>query len=255
MPSYRTEGVVLRTHKLAEADRIITILTKDHGKIRAVAKGVRRTKSKFGSRLEPCSRVDLLVHTGKNLDIITQAETIDSFGSDMTLDYSLWSVGQTMLETADRLTPEESVDVTSQYALLVAGLRALVAGEHSTSLILDAYLLRALSTAGYEPELGGCVVCGTSGVQPFFHVASGGTVCAEHRPPGSVAPAKESIELMRALLSGDWMVCDTSATSHQREVSGITAAYVQWHLEHNLRSLSMVERTMEDRSATEQATS
>ena len=244
MPSYRTEAIVLRTHKLAEADRIITLLTRDRGKVRAVAKGVRRTKSRFGARLEPFSRVDLLVYEGRNLDTITQAESIDAFGRDMALDYALWTVGQTMLETADRLTPEENMDAASQYLLLVAGLRALVAGEHTASLVLDSYLLRALSLAGYEPELSSCVVCSAPGDQPFFHVASGGLVCAEHRPPGSVAPKNESIELMRSLLAGDWEVCDNSTSSHQREVNGLVAAYVQWHLERDLRSLSMVERTI-----------
>ena len=66
MPSYRAEAIVLRTQKLGEADRIITLLTRERGKVRAVAKGVRRTKSKFGARLEPFSRVDLLVFAGKN---------------------------------------------------------------------------------------------------------------------------------------------------------------------------------------------
>ena len=73
---YRDEGVVLRTQKLGEADRIITLLTRRHGKVRAVAKGVRRTKSKFGARLEPFSHVDLQLYTGRNLDIVTQAESI-----------------------------------------------------------------------------------------------------------------------------------------------------------------------------------
>lgn len=250
MPSYRAEAIVLRTQKLGEADRIITLLTRERGKVRAVAKGVRRTKSKFGARLEPFSRVDLLVFAGKNLDIITQAESLNSYGQDLALDYSLWTAGQTMLETADRLSPEESISVESQYLLLVGALRTLVSGEHAASLVLDAYLLRSLSMAGYSPSLDACITCGTAGVQPFFHVATGGALCVAHRVPGSVAPRTESVLLMQALLSGDWEQADNSLPRDRNEVSGIVAAYVQWHLERGLRSLSLVDRQTVDWQST-----
>ncbi|MEN9716268.1 MAG: repair protein RecO [Actinomycetota bacterium] len=242
MPSYRAEAIVLRTHKLGEADRIITLLTRERGKIRAVAKGVRRTKSKFGARLEPFSRVDLLVFEGKSLDIITQAESLNAYGQDLALDYSLWTAGQTMLETADRLTSEESISAESQYLLLVGALRTLVSGEHASSLVLDAYLLRSLSMAGYSPTLNACVICGVAGTQPFFHVSTGGALCVEHRVPGSVAPRPESFELMQALMTGDWEAADAAAGKDRNEVSGIVAAYVQWHLERGLRSLPLVDR-------------
>jgi DNA repair protein RecO (recombination protein O) len=242
MPSYRAEAIVLRTHKLGEADRIITLLTRERGKVRAVAKGVRRTKSKFGARLEPFSRVDLLVYEGKTLDIITQAESLNTYGQELALDYSLWTAGQTMLETADRLTPEDSISAESQYLLLVGALRTLVTGEHSAGLVLDAFLLRSLSMAGYSPTLNACVICGVAGTQPFFHVSTGGALCVEHRVPGSVAPRSESFELMQALLSGDWEVADASNSKDRNEVSGLVAAYVQWHLERGLRSLPLVDR-------------
>jgi DNA repair protein RecO (recombination protein O) len=242
MPSYRAEAIVLRTHKLGEADRIITLLTRERGKVRAVAKGVRRTKSKFGARLEPFSRVDLLVFEGKNLDIITQAESLNAYGQELALDYSLWTAGQTMLETADRLTPEDSISAESQYLLLVGALRTLVTGEHAAGLVLDAFLLRALSMAGYSPTLNACVICGVAGTQPFFHVSTGGALCVEHRVPGSVAPRPESFELMQALMTGDWEFADASAAKDRSEVSGLVAAYVQWHLERGLRSLPLVDR-------------
>lgn len=242
MPSYRAEAIVLRTHKLGEADRIITFLTRERGKVRAVAKGVRRTKSKFGARLEPFSRVDLLLHEGKNLHIITQAESLNAYGQDLAIDYTLWTAGQTMLETADRLVSEESVANEAQYLLLVGALRTLVRGEHDSTLVLDAYLLRALSLAGYSPTLDACIVCGISGAQPFFHVPSGGAICFDHRAPGSVAPKAESIQLMQALLEGDWPTADEASSSQKNEVSGIVAAYTQWHMDKTLRSLPLVDR-------------
>ena len=103
MPVYRDEAVVLRTHKLGEADRIITLLTRQHGRVRAVARGVRRTKSKFGSRLEPFTHVDLQLAEGRTFDVVTQAETRSPFAAGLGNDYERYTAGTAMLETADAL--------------------------------------------------------------------------------------------------------------------------------------------------------
>src|ERR1700753_3121194 len=92
------DGVVLRTHKLGEADRIITLLTRHHGRVRAVAKGVRRTKSRWGARLEPFTHVDVMVHNGRSLDVITQAEVIRSYGAPLASNYPKYTAGTAMLE-------------------------------------------------------------------------------------------------------------------------------------------------------------
>src|SRR5436853_6751917 len=84
---YRDEGVVLRTQKLGEADRIVTVLARRTGRVRAVAKGVRRTKSRFGARLEPFTHVDLLLYQGRSLDVITQADAIRTYGEPLAGDY------------------------------------------------------------------------------------------------------------------------------------------------------------------------
>ncbi len=242
MRNYRVEAIVLRTHKLGEADRIITLLTREKGKIRAVAKGVRRTRSKFGARLEPFSRAEMFIAPGKNLDIITQAETLNVYGEALALDYPLWTIGQTILETADRIASEESVPAETQYLLLVGALRSLTEKEHDGMLVLNAYLLRALSLAGYAAVLNQCAICGLAGPQPFFNVPSGGALCADHRQPGSVAPKAESIALLLALLQGDWDLADNASEAQVREASGLIAAYTQWHLERGLRSLPLVDR-------------
>ena len=244
MRSYQVEAVVLRTHKLGEADRIITLLSRERGKIRAVAKGVRRTRSRFGARLEPFSRVQLLIAPGKNLDIITQAESLNVYGEALVLDYPLWTIGQTILETADRISSEEGVPIETQYLLLVGALKSLTEKEHDGQLVLNAYLLRALSLAGYAPVLLECASCGDSGPQPFFNVASGGALCAQHRQPGSVAPKPETISLLTALIRGDWKVAEELAATAIREASGLVAAYTQWHLERTLKSLPLVDRQL-----------
>lgn len=242
MSLYRDEGVVLRTQRLGEADRIITVLTRQHGRVRAVAKGVRRTKSRFGARLEPFSHVDVQFHQGRALDIVTQAESLHAYGAAVVDDYSRWTAGQVMLETAERLTPQEHEPATQQFLVLVGALRTLAAGDHAPELILDAFLLRSLAIAGWAPSFDTCTRCGVGGPHPYFHVPSGGALCPDCRVPGSVSPAPEVLMLLSALVSGDWATADLSEPRHRRDASGIVAAHLQWNLERGLRSLPLVQR-------------
>jgi DNA repair protein RecO (recombination protein O) len=238
---YRDEGVVLRTQKLGEADRIVTLLTREHGRVRAVAKGVRRTRSKFGARLEPFMLVDVQLHRGRSLDIVTQAETIAPYGERLASDYPRYTAGTAMLETAERLS-EEGEPALQQHLLLVGGLRTLAGGAHDSSLVLDAFLLRSLAVGGWAPSFHDCARCGAPGPHRAFAVASGGAVCPTCRPPGSVAPAPATLTLLAALLAGDWAIADDSDVRARREGSGMVAAYLQWHLERGVRALRLVER-------------
>ena len=106
MALYRDAAIVLRTQKLGEADRIVTLLTRQHGKVRAVAKGVRRTRSRFGARLEPFMVVDVMLYEGRSLDTVTQAETLAPYGDPIARDYVAYTAATAMLETAERLTEE-----------------------------------------------------------------------------------------------------------------------------------------------------
>ena len=239
---YRDEGVVLRTQKLGEADRIITVLTRRHGKVRAVAKGVRRTKSKFGARLEPFSHVDLQFYTGRNLDIVNQAESIRAYGEPIAADYPAYTAGTAVLETADRLTAEEGEPVLRLYMLVVGALRALADRQRDAGLVLDAFLLRAMGFAGWAPAVTECARCGTPGPHAAFNVSAGGSVCGTCRPPGSASPAGETLSLLDALTHGDWALVDRTPPSSKREASGLVAALLQWHLERQLHSLPLVER-------------
>jgi len=269
---------VLRTQKLGEADRIITLLTRRGGRVRAVAKGVRRTKSRFGARLEPFTHVDVLIHSGRSLDVITQAEVIRAYGTPLVSDYPKYTAGTAMLETAERFTPVEKEPAIRQFLLLIGGLRALgdavepsdpadddepaesgVSGEaddfggvvppgggeppRDPRMVLDAYFLRSLTFAGYAPALAECARCGSQD-KPLvaFAVAAGGMVCADCRQPGAASPAQQTVTLMIALLRGDWAQAMRSERRHRVECSGLVAAYLQWHLEHSIRSLRHVER-------------
>ena len=108
MPNYRDEAVVLRTHKLGEVDRILTLLTRQHGQIRAVAKGIRKTTSRFGGRLEPFTIVDLQLYEGKNLDTVTQVEQLASYATKIIEDYQRYTIASAIVEAAERLTREVS---------------------------------------------------------------------------------------------------------------------------------------------------
>ncbi|WP_344250259.1 DNA repair protein RecO [Isoptericola hypogeus] len=242
MPLYRDDAIVLRTHKLGEADRIVTFLTREHGKVRAVGRGVRRTSSRFGARLEPFMVVDVQLHTGRSLDTVTQVETVGPYARAICEDYALYTSGAAMLEAADRLVAAEHEPAVQQYWLLAGALRALSERAHAPGLVLDSYLLRALAVAGWAASFTECARCGEPGPHHAFSVGTGGAVCSRCRPPGSTAPAPETFALLGALLGGDWTTADASEPRHRTEASGLVAAYSQYYLERTLRSLRMIER-------------
>ncbi|QWC85815.1 DNA repair protein RecO [Nocardioidaceae bacterium] len=242
MPLYRDEAVVLRTHKLGEADRILTLLTRRSGRVRAVARGIRRTTSKFGARLEPFSHVDLQLAEGRTLDVVTQAVTLTPFALRLGGDYERYTAGTVMLETAGRVVPEEGEPATAQHQLLVGALRALTGGERTATEVLDSYLLRALATAGFAPSFEACARCGELGDHRAFSAMAGGILCTGCRVPGAAHPQPETVRLLGALLTGDWDTAAGADARHRREASGLVAAYVSWHLERGLTSLAHLDR-------------
>jgi DNA repair protein RecO (recombination protein O) len=239
---YRDEAVVLRAQKLGEADRIVTLLTREHGRVRAVAKGVRKTTSRFGGRVEPFMLIDVQLYEGRSLDTVTQVETIGAYGLQIAGDYGRYTAATAMLETAERMTQIEREPAVQQFLLLAGGLRTLAQGGHEAGMVLDAYLIRSLAVAGWAPSFVDCARCGASGPHRAFALGSGGAVCPACRPPGSAAPHPLTLELLAALLSGDWERADASEPRQRREASGLVAAYLQWHLERRVRSLRWVER-------------
>ncbi len=239
---YRDEAIVLRTQKLGEADRIVTLLTRNRGRVRAVAKGVRKTTSRLGARVEPFMYVDVQLYEGRSLDIVTQAETLGPYGSAIAGDYARYTAGTAMLETAERLTETDGEPARQLFLLLAGGLRTLAGGAHDPGLVLDAFILRALSVSGWAPSFTDCARCGATGPHRAFAVAMGGSVCPQCRPAGAAAPHPQTLDLLAALLTGDWAEADASEQRRRREASGLVAAYLQWHLERQVRSLRLVER-------------
>lgn len=247
LPLYRDEALVLRTHKLGEADRVIVLLTRAHGQVRAVAKGVRRTTSRFGARLEPFSLIDVQLHRGRSLDVVTQVETISPFARTIMSDYSAFTCASTMVETAERLTEDDpdldTADTPQQFLLLYGALSALSRRRHAPGAVLDSYLLRALALAGWAPSCFDCARCGAPGPHTSFHVQAGGAVCPACRPAGSVEVSRDAMVLLGSLLSGDWALADQAALRERAQASSLVSAYLTWHLERRLRSLALVERS------------
>ncbi|WP_349828501.1 DNA repair protein RecO [Brevibacterium litoralis] len=240
MKYYRDEGLVVGGHKLGEADRIVVILTRNHGLVRAVAKGVRRTKSRFGSRLEPFMYIDVQCHVGRSLDVVTQVDLIEPFGKGLGADFDAYSAANVMAETATRLTEDEP-RTRSQFLMLLAALRSLCNREHPPRLSLDAYLLRAMAIAGWAPSLVDCAQCGAPGPHAGFSPVMGGAVCHSCRPQGTALPSTETLTHMAALLSGDWEKAQSSAIHTMVEASRLVITYVQYHLERRVRSFGVLQ--------------
>ncbi len=242
----RDDAVVLRVQKLGESDRIITMLTRRNGRIRAVAKGVRRTTSRFGARLEPFGHIDVQWVEGRSLHVVNQVEGVDLYGKRFLDDYPRYTAASAIAETAERLTPIEQDPALRLFLLTLGALRSLAAREHTGSLVLDAYLLRAMGLAGWAPALRECAVCGARGPHRAFSVPAGGCVCPGCRPPGAARPAPATLDLMAALVEADWAGADASEAGPRKEASGLIAAHLQWHLERGLRSLPLVDRSGRD---------
>ena len=153
---YRDTAVVLRTYKLGEADRIIVLLTEEHGKVRAVAKGVRKTMSKFGARLEPGSHVRLLLSQGRDLDVVSQADAVETLAPLMA-DLDHLTNAMAVLEAADQMALEREPNA-ALYRMVVGALRTV--GERSGPLVVPAFYWKLLAADGLRPELDECVRCG-----------------------------------------------------------------------------------------------
>lgn len=238
MPHYRDEAIVLRTHKLGEVDRILTLLTRNHGQVRAVAKGVRKTSSRFGARLEPFMACDLQLYEGKNLDTVSQAEQIANYGAGIVNDYSRYTVASTIVEAAEKLTRELSNE--RHYLLVIGALRTLSQAEVEPSQVLDSYLLRALSLSGWVPLLESCSQCGSE--PSSFSMHTGSVTCSQCIASGSVKIGRDGLEHMQSLMAGEWDKVAKQNPKIKQAVSSVVAGYMQWQMERGLKSLSFVER-------------
>lgn len=236
MALYRDRGIVLRTHKLGESDRIITFLTAGHGKVRAVAKGIRRTRSKFGARLEPMGHVALQLYEGRELDIVTQAEGIDVF-RELREDLDRLTRAITMLEAADQLSLEREPN-PPLYRMLLGALRTLAADD--SPLLVAGFHWKALALEGFRPIVEACAVCEDPEGLVAFDAIEGGVVCERHRRGTRLSV--EAIRLLQQILGGGLGVAlEAPESAATREVDQLATRTMEHHLERRLRSVGVLE--------------
>ena len=235
-PLYRDTGVVLRTYKLGEADRIVVILTEHHGKVRAVAKGVRKTMSKFGARLEPLSHVKLLMYQGRELDIVSQAESVETLAPLMG-DLDHLTNGLAIIEAVDHMAMDRE-PAPHLYRMLVGALRTVAA--RSGPLVVSAFYWKLLASDGVRPELNECVRCGGTGPFVSFDVNEGGVMCRSCRTGAPISAG--ALEVMQMILGGRMNeALDLPAGPVTHEVAGHANRALEHHLERRLRTVAMFE--------------
>lgn len=204
----------MRTHDLGEADQIIVLLTRDHGIIRGVAKGVRRTRSRFGARLDRFCRVDVLIYPGRNrakadggLATLSDAAAVHTYAPAIVADVDRFYAGVAMLEVADLVVRGDSGDAGAVFTLLDEALAGLAGTGGAVALLppqtqADRLVLRLLSLAGWAPSLVDCAQCGRSGPHRAFHPGAGGAVCVRCRPPGATEPDPAAVRALWWLSHG-----------------------------------------------------
>jgi DNA repair protein RecO (recombination protein O) len=237
---YRDHGIVLRTYRLGEADRIVVLLTRQHGKVRAVAKGVRKTRSKFGARLEPTSHVAAQFYEGRELDIVTQVDSVDHFRA-IREDLDRIARASAMLEATDQMSLERQPNVRL-YQMLLGALRALAG--HNGPLVVPAFFWKLLVLEGYCPVVDHCVACiGRGADHPLvaFDFEAGGTLCASCRRGRAVSPA--AIDLLQQILGGRLgSALNEPVSPATHEVEHLATEALEHHLERRLRSVSLLDR-------------
>jgi DNA repair protein RecO (recombination protein O) len=233
---YKDEGVVLKTIKLGEADRIVTIFTRYNGKVRAVAKGVRKTKSRFGARLEPFTQVQLLIHRGRrDLDTITGADILVPF-KEVRTDFERVTAAAAVSELVEKIMPERE-RALSVYDLLVGALESVARGAEN---VVPAFLVKLLSVAGFHPQLSVCAGCGDASGLEGFSPALGGVVCVTcwDEDDGAWRIGSDRVALLGTLLTSEFgFVSDPAAA---REVTDALRRYAEYHLERPLKSLQLL---------------
>jgi DNA repair protein RecO (recombination protein O) len=240
MPSYPLRALVLRKTKLGETDLILTLLAADGRQVRAVAKGARKPGSRLGARTEPFTVLDLLLHSGRNLDILTEAETVSSHDG-IRSDYDRATAASVVADVLDKISVEGQVEPQLFDMTLVTLDVMETAPVESLDMLVLAFLLKALAMHGYRPSLDACAACGAALTDDIrFSVEAGGVVCG-HCGGGTggvmMSPAVRSLlaALLRARMSD--VPSLPVGTRERAEAFGIVRSYVGYHVPARLRAL------------------
>ncbi len=237
MSLYRDKAVVLRTYDLREADRIIVMMSEEHGKIRAVANGVRKMSSRFGARLEPLGHIDVLLSRGKELDTVNQVELVTS-ARGLYCDLDRLTRGLAMLEAVDQLGMEGE-PTPHLYKMLVGALHWL--SDNDSTLVLAAFYFKLLVVEGVGPHIESCVGCGASGNQIVaFDLFRGGGQCQNCRSGPTISSG--AIKIIKNIVGGQLnLALSLPESMATREVSDLATKCMEHHLERRLKSVAVFE--------------
>lgn len=239
MPAEKTEAIVLHTYNLTESSKIVVLLTPLRGKVRAVAKGVRRTKSKFGSALEPVTHVEAQVHfkDGRDLQTLSQAETRESFPT-IRSDLSRLGLASVMCELMEQFVQEDE-ESARLFVLLLISLKTLASMSKNYETLLISFYLKLLDISGLLPELSQCVRCkGGLRELAYLDAGAGGALCGGCSAGAGEKVSVGSLTIMRRLLSSDWTMLERIRLGgpSAEEILSALNAYVRYHTGRELRS-------------------
>jgi DNA repair protein RecO (recombination protein O) len=242
--TYKTQAVVLRSIRLGEADRVLHVYTLERGRVGAVAKGVRRTKSRFGARLEPLSHVELLLHEGSGeLQTVTGVDLVHSHRLTREEPYRL-SVGLIGAEAMLRLFTEQEANDRAFGALtrlldLLDEVSSLAPARPALDPLVLSFQLKLLWLSGYLPHLGSCAECGADGPPAGFSPRAGGAVCRDHAD-GSLALSTSGLAALDALLRRPLAAAREAGLGDRarRDVLAAVTSLYEFHGGFRLRTLS-----------------
>lgn len=237
MSLYRERAVVLRTYKFGEADRVVVLLGEESGKIRAVAKGIRKTASKIGARLEPFSHIDVQLYRGRELDTVRQVELIDAY-FNIRNDFDRVAQAMAMVEAIDKLTPDRE-PVPDIYEMLHRALTALDA--RNSPLLVGAFYWKVLAAEGGAPQVDACVRCEVVDDLCSFDMGEGGVLCTACRSGSPISA--EGLRVLRLVLQGGLAeALNLPESSEVHEVNLLAQRAMEAHLERRLKSIGVLDR-------------
>lgn len=237
--SYRVQALVIRHREFGEADRILTLYTLEKGKLQAIAKGVRKIKSRKAGHLEPFTQVSLQLAKGRNFEVVTQAETIRNF-DNIRENLKLTAQAAYVLELLDRFTYEEGEN-RALFNLVTETLVRLDSGV-VPGLVVHYYEVHLMDILGFKPQLRECVVCGAA-IQPedqYFSAKLGGVVCPNSLSgdPSAWTVSTDALRYMRFFQRSPWPQVKnrTIPEDLDRELSKLIEKYLTYLLEYGLKT-------------------
>lgn len=242
MPAYSVRAIVLRKTKLGETDVILNLLARDGSQVRAVAKGMRKPGSRFGGRLEPYSAVDLLLHTGRSLDVVSEAETVAAHAA-LREDFDRASAAGVVADILDKIAVEGQAE-ERLFGLAEATFTALeTAPTEALPAVVTAFMLKSMAMHGYRPELEACACCAedVAGGR-LFSLEAGGVLCPScGEATGSTLRFSQEARALLARLMGSTMAQVAEAedmdTGTVLECFDLLRSFVGYHLPARLKAL------------------